>query len=109
LDKFGLIVEATGVLDLLMKVVKESGTNSTLLLLGFPYGKFEYNFEDVVGKDKIIVGSVGGEENDFDDALKILPELDLEPFSKTVLPLENFAQAWKLHNEAKQLKVILKA
>jgi len=72
------------------------------------YGKFDYNFEEIVGKEKVIVGSVGGDREDFDEALKLLPALDTAPFMQTVLPLEKFHEAWKLHQESKQLKIILK-
>ena len=108
LAQYGLIIEATGSLDVLRIILGESAVDSTLLLLGFPYGKFDYNFEEIVGKEKVIVGSVGGDREDFDEALKLLPALDTAPFMQTVLPLEKFHEAWKLHQESKQLKIILK-
>ena len=108
LARFDLIVEATGAADVLKKVLEESRFDSTLLLLGFPYGNLSYNFEDVVGQEKVIIGSVGGREEDFDEALKLLPLLNILPFTQNVLPLENFKEAWKLQQESKQLKIILK-
>ena len=108
LARFDLIVEATGAADVLKKVLEESRFDSTLLLLGFPYGNLSYNFEDVVGQEKVIIGSVGGREEDFDEALKLLPLLNILPFTQNVLPLENFKEAWKLQQESKRLKIILK-
>jgi len=108
LDKFGTIIEATGSADILKEALRGSGLDATLLLLGFPYGNFEYNFEDVVGKDKVILGSVGGDARDFDEALDLLPKLDTAPFTQHILSIEEFARAWEMHNSSKQLKIILK-
>lgn len=108
LAKFDLIVEATGAADVLENILTESRLDSTLLLLGFPYGNLNYNFENLVGQEKVIIGSVGGSDEDFEEALKLLPLLNTSPFTQNVLPLENFKQAWELQREAKQLKIILK-
>lgn len=108
LNRFSLVVEATGSVEVLMSVLDKTKLDSTILLLGFPYGKLDYNFEDVVGKEKAIIGSVGGAREDFQKALKILPQLDTQYFTQNVLPLENFKQAWEIQRDSKQLKVILK-
>lgn len=108
LERFNVVIEITGSAAVLGKVLKETHTDATLLLLGFPYGNLNYNFEDVVGRDKVIIGSVGGEEEDFEEALQMLPKLDTTPFIQKVLSLEEFSHAWKLHRDAKQLKIILK-
>ncbi|MBI2042738.1 MAG: hypothetical protein HYT21_03275, partial [Candidatus Nealsonbacteria bacterium] len=78
------------------------------LLLGFPYGKIDYNFEDIVGKEKAVIGSVGGREGDFDDALQLLPQLNTRPFLKNILPLRDFKKAWQMHKDSRNLKIILK-
>ncbi|MFH1780849.1 MAG: glycosyltransferase [Candidatus Nealsonbacteria bacterium] len=108
LDRFAFIVEATGSADVLKMILNESKLDATMLLLGFPYGNLNYNFEDIVGKEKTVIGSVGGEREDFQEALKILPKLDTVPFIGNVLPLENFKQAWEIQKKSKQLKIILK-
>lgn len=108
LDRFDLIVEATGSADVLKYILQKSRVDSTLLLLGFPYGNINYNFEDVVGKEKVVIGSVGGAAEDFDEALELLPRLNTSPFTQNVLPLEEFARAWELQHQARQLKLILK-
>lgn len=108
LEKFSAVIEVTGSADVLEKVLKETRVDATLLLLGFPYGNFNFNFENVVGQEKVIIGSVGGEEEDFEQALQLLPKLDTAPFVQKVLALEEFSQAWKLQRDAQQLKIILK-
>lgn len=108
LEKFNVIIEVTGVVDVLEKVLKETRVDATLLLLGFPYGNLNFNFENVVGQEKVIIGSVGGEGEDFEQALQLLPKLDTGPFIQKVLTLEEFSQAWKLQRDAQQLKIILK-
>ena len=106
-EKFDVIIEATGSKIILERILKESRVNSTILLLGFPYGGMEYNFEDVVGKEKVIIGSVGADREDFSSALDLLPQLTMDVFTKTVMPLERFAEAWQHQRSAKYLKVLL--
>ncbi|MBI2410224.1 glycosyltransferase [Candidatus Kaiserbacteria bacterium] len=108
LGSFDIIVELTGVREVLEKALSQSRFDSALLVLGFPYGKMSYNFEDVVGNEKVIVGSVGGDERAFDEALALLPHLDLSAFTNTILPLEEFETAWQMQREGKQLKILLK-
>lgn len=108
LDKFDVIIEITGSREVLEQVMKESRIDSSILLLGFPYGDMKYNFEDLVGKEKVIVGSVGAEWEDFDEALKLLSELDMTPFTQMVMPLSDFEKAWQLHKTSKHLKILLK-
>lgn len=109
LNNFNVVIEATGQVDVLKRVLNESRTDSTILLLGLPYGEFQYNFESLVAQERIIVGSVGSSSEDFQWALQALPQMDISPFTQTILPLEEFSEAWRLHRSAKHLKVILKA
>lgn len=108
LNRFSFIAEATGAADVLSRVLGESGLDSTILLLGFPYGNLNYNFEDMIGKEKAVIGSVGGAREDFQEALRILNKIDTVPFTQNVLPLEKFKQAWEIQRDSKQLKTILK-
>ncbi len=108
LEKFNVIIEATGSRQVLEQILEESRLDSTILLLGFPYGNLNYNFENIVGQEKVIIGSVGAEASDFGKALKLLPELDMVPFTQTVMPLEDFEEAWRLHKTSKHLKILLK-
>jgi 2-desacetyl-2-hydroxyethyl bacteriochlorophyllide A dehydrogenase len=108
LNKFDVIIEATGAADVLKRILEESRADATLLLLGFPYGNINYNFENLVGQEKVIIGSVGGAREDFKEALKLLPKLNTYPFTQQVLPLKEFSKAWKLQRTLKYLKIILK-
>jgi len=108
LERFDLIVEATGMADLLKRILVESRSYATILLLGFPYGKIDYNFENLVGSEKIIIGSVGGDQENFRKAILLLPTLDTIPFTKNILSLEEFNKAWQFQRTSKYLKVILK-
>jgi 2-desacetyl-2-hydroxyethyl bacteriochlorophyllide A dehydrogenase len=107
LGTYDLIVEATGSKLVLEPVMKNTRVDATILLLGFPYGDMTYNFEDVVGKEKVIAGSVGADGIDFDKALEMLPQLDMKAFTEVVMPLENFKEAWEIHRESKHLKILL--
>jgi len=108
LKSFDVIIEATGSKEVLGQILKESKTGATILLLGFPYGSIAYNFEDIPGKEKFIAGSVGGDKEDFDEALNLLPKIDTAAFTEKIMPLEEFSQAWKLQKTGKHLKIILK-
>ena len=108
LEKFDILIEITGSKQVLEEVLKQSGFDKTILLLGFPYGDMNYNFEDLIGQEKVIVGSVGAEEIDFSSALNLLPKLDLTEFTKKVLPLSEFEKAWQLQRSGDYLKILLK-
>jgi 2-desacetyl-2-hydroxyethyl bacteriochlorophyllide A dehydrogenase len=107
LSTFGMVVEATGSKIVLEQVLQQTTVDATVLLLGFPYGDIQYNFEDVVGKEKMIVGSVGADGVDFEAALELIPKLNMEPFVQNVLPLEKYDSAWKELRASKHLKIIL--
>ncbi len=108
LDSFDAVIEATGSKEILEQVIRESRNDATVMLLGFPYGTITYNFEDLVGFEKVFAGSVGGDSEDFVEALNLLPKLRMEPFVQKVFPLEQFKEAWDLHQTSKFLKVLLK-
>lgn len=107
LEGFDIIVEATGSLQVLEQVLKNVPVDGTLLLLGFPYGDMQYNFENFVGKENVIVGSVGADGIDFEAALELLPKLDMEEFTKVVMPLQDFEKAWETHKTFTYLKILL--
>jgi 2-desacetyl-2-hydroxyethyl bacteriochlorophyllide A dehydrogenase len=108
LQKYDVIVEATGSEDALKSVLKQSGLNSTVVLLGFPYGESDYNFEDLVGKEKVFIGSVGAESEDFEEALRILPKLDTKQLVGHVYPLREFERGWSDLRAGRYLKILLK-
>ena len=51
---------------------------------------------------------VSSKKEDFEEALKLLPKLDTAAFTEKVMPLEEFAEAWRLQKTGKHLKIILK-
>src|SRR3989344_3491266 len=108
LNRFDTIVECTGSKEVLERVIKESRSDATIMLLGFPYGDVNYNFEDLVGQEKVIAGSVGGDSQDFPKALSLLPKLDMRAFGESVFPLEDFEKAWEMHRPGEYLKILLK-
>lgn len=109
LGDFDVLIEATGDPDALHAMLHHSAPGSAVLLLGLPYARREFNFESIVAYDKTIIGSVGSSGQDFEEAIEVLPTLELDPFFEKVLPLEEFAAAWQLTRARKYLKVILQA
>lgn len=107
LDRFDWLIEATGDQDALKALLERSSPGATLLLLGFPYARDSFNFESVVAFDRTIVGSVGSGSRDFEEALRTLPSLHLEPFLKAAFPLRAWERAWQTVEARKELKVML--
>ena len=108
LDQFDWLVEATGDQSALTILLEKSRTGATLLLMGFPYANHPFTFESIVGFDKTVVGSVGSNGGDFEQALTTLPLLDTSPFLQAAYPLENYADAWADVRARKHIKVMLK-
>jgi threonine dehydrogenase-like Zn-dependent dehydrogenase len=108
LGRFEYIVEATGNRQALRKAIHESRTGATILLLGFPYGDFNFNFETIVSYDKSIIGSVGSTREDFKEAIQIYDKLNLQEFTKHIFTLDEYEEAWAKRREGKILKAIIK-
>lgn len=108
LEGFDTVIDATGSRTVLEKILHGTVVDSTILLLGFPYGEIAYNFEDIVGNEKVVIGSVGADEEDFVQALQLLPKLEMEPFTRIVMSLEDFEKAWNAHKNANHLKILLR-
>ncbi len=79
-----------------------------MLLLGLPYANREYNFENIVAYDKIIIGSVGSAAKHFDMAIELLPQINTDIFTEKIIDLSEFRQAWDLARSQQYLKIILK-
>jgi len=107
LSEYQLIVEATGSQAALSRILVASATGCTVLLLGFPYAAEPYSFEGIVAFDRSVIGSVGSSSRDFDEALTLLPQLDLGEFIGARYPLDQFEQAWDRLRLKQDLKVIL--
>jgi threonine dehydrogenase-like Zn-dependent dehydrogenase len=78
LQEFDAIVEATGSPQALQVILEKSRPGCVLLLLGLPYASQPFNFETLVGYDKTVIGSVGSATADFQEAIHVLPRLDLK-------------------------------
>jgi 2-desacetyl-2-hydroxyethyl bacteriochlorophyllide A dehydrogenase len=108
LNEFDWLVEATGDQSALTALLDKSRTGATLLLMGFPYATHNFTFESIVGFDKAVVGSVGSNGGDFDEALATLPLLETSPFLKACYPLEDYERAWADVRSRAHIKVMLK-
>lgn len=108
LDQFDWLVEATGDQSALTTLLEKSATGATLLLVGLPYGHHNFSFESIVGFDKAVVGSVGSNGADFEEALATLPLLDTSPFLQQCYPLEEYERAWNDVRSRAHIKVMLK-
>jgi 2-desacetyl-2-hydroxyethyl bacteriochlorophyllide A dehydrogenase len=108
LENYDWIVEATGDQTALTSILQQSATGATLLLMGLPYAHHNFSFESIVGFDKTVVGSVGSNCADFEEALATLPLLDTSPFLKASYPLEEYERAWNDVRSRAHIKVMLK-
>jgi D-arabinose 1-dehydrogenase-like Zn-dependent alcohol dehydrogenase len=72
-----------------------------------PYAHRQFTFENIVAFDKTVVGSVGSNGEDFEEAITLLPELETNAFTEKIMPLAEFREAWELVQARKHLKVIL--
>lgn len=107
LRNFDVLIEATGDPAALDAVLRLSPAGSTLLLLGLPYDRRDFSFETIVAYDKSIVGSVGSRAEDFEAAIHLLPQLDVSPYLRCVLPLERFKEGLDHAHQKNHLKVLL--
>ena len=94
---------------MLAAALTRSRSNATLLLLGLPYGERRFSFEAVAAFDKTVVGSVGSTAADFDAAIALLPDLNLEHHLQCRLRLDQFKEGWEKARSGEVLKVILDA
>ena len=107
LAEFDVLAEVTGDPEALDEMLQRSAPGSTILVLGLPYAQKQFTFENIAAYDKTVVGSVGCGPQEFEEALGLLLELDLEPFLKCVLPLSRYREGWEIIRQRKQLKVLL--
>lgn len=107
LKEFDAIIEITGDPDVLDAVLHSSRANVVILLLGLPYGNKNFSFEAVAAYDKTVIGSVGSTAADFDAAIELLPNLDLDRHLECRLPLDAFEEAWRRARHGEGLKIML--
>ncbi len=102
-----VLVETTGDPDALQDMMVKSMPGAAILLLGVPMAHEQFIFRDLVAYDKTIVGSVGRERADVEEALELLPRLELGPFLQHIVPFDRFAEAWQSVRNDEYLKTLL--
>ena len=107
LAEFNVLIEVTGDPEALDTMLHRSAAGATILLLGLPYAHRQFTFESIVAYDKAVVGSVGSSSQEFEEAIRLLPELDLEPYLQCILPLDRFREGWENFRQRKHLKILL--
>jgi 2-desacetyl-2-hydroxyethyl bacteriochlorophyllide A dehydrogenase len=108
LGDFESLVEVTGNPDALDGILHQSPAGARILLLGLPYARRQFTFENIVAYDKMLVGSVGSAAKHFDLAIDLLPQINTDVFMEKLLPLSRFKEAWEISKSGKHLKTILK-
>jgi 2-desacetyl-2-hydroxyethyl bacteriochlorophyllide A dehydrogenase len=109
LASFEWLVEATGQQSALTQLLDRAPTGATILLLGLPYAPQTFSFESLVAYDRSVVGSVGSNGADFEEALATLAQIDTAPFLGATFALEEFENAWSVVRSRSVLKVMLRA
>jgi len=104
---FSTIIECTGNGDLVKKVISDSATGSTILLLGLPYNLQPLDLENIVTFDKKIVGSVGSASEDFRNALDTAKLINMDRFNDLVFQFDDWQMAMEKHKQKQVLKVKL--
>ena len=107
LSEFNVLAEVTGDPSALDRVLRLSAPGATILLLGSPPGATQTTSESAAANDKTVVESAGSGAKEYAEAIKLLPQLDLEALVRCVLPLDRFREGWDYLREGKQLKVLL--
>ena len=104
---FEVLVEATGDPEVLQAMLHQSAPGATILLLGLSYAHRPFTFESIAAHDQTVIGSAGCGPEEFDEALRVLPEFDLGIYLQCILPLEKYRDAWEIFQQRKHLKVLL--
>ncbi len=108
LDRFEYVVECTGAAEVAELLVTRTATGSNVLFLGFPYAPLKWDVEQLVAQDKRFIGSVGSDYETFEQAIRILPTLNLAQFDEVVLDLHDWEQAYRIHESKRHLKIKLR-
>jgi 2-desacetyl-2-hydroxyethyl bacteriochlorophyllide A dehydrogenase len=107
IPEMGALIEATGDAAALDQLLRRCGAGVPLLLLGFPYGRRDFNFESIVAFDRIVIGSVGSTAADFAEAVDLIGDLPLEPLLTRTVPIAEFPVAVDEARKRHHLKVML--
>ena len=108
LGQFQVLVEATGDPEVLKRMLEGSNAGATVLLLGLPYSRRQFTVEGGTVWDKSMIWSGGAEPTDFQEAIRLLPQLSMDGLTERVLPLSQFSEAWESFRQGDHLKVLIK-
>ena len=103
-----LLLEVTGDPDALQSMLMNSDSGATILLLGLPYARKSFSFENIVAYDKIVIGSVGSARVDFMDAIQAIQKLDLSALTENLFEPVQYAEAWSKFRSREVLKALLR-
>ena len=109
LAEFDALIEVTGDPEVLEPMLRQSPPGATILLLAFSYSRTPFALESIVARDKTVIGSGGCGSQEFEEALRLLPSLELDSYLQCILPLDQYRDAWEAFRQRKYLKVILAA
>jgi 2-desacetyl-2-hydroxyethyl bacteriochlorophyllide A dehydrogenase len=107
LGRFEALVETTGDPLSLDRMLRESPSGAAILVLGVPYAHRRFTFQNEFAYDKTLVGSVGSDSKDIEDALVLLAQLELDCFFEHIAPLESFSSIWNSARSGEYLKALL--
>jgi D-arabinose 1-dehydrogenase-like Zn-dependent alcohol dehydrogenase len=72
-----------------------------------PYSHKQFTFKSIVAYDKTVVGSIGSSSQEFEEALRLLPQLNVDAYLQRILPLDQFRKGWEDVRQRAYLKVLL--
>ena len=107
LAEYDALVELTGDPEVLEAMLQASAPGATILLLGLPYAQRQFTFDNIVSYDKTVVGSVGSTSQEYEEALKLLPQINVDALLQCILPLDQYRQGWDHFRQHNYLKVLL--
>ena len=108
LERFDVLVEATGDPGSLRPMFEASKPGATVLLLGLPYSRRQFTAPSSATFDKTMIWSFGAGSDDYREAMRLLPQIPMDRLTDWVFPLSQFHDAWDSYSRGDHLKVLLK-
>lgn len=107
LYNFDVLIEVTGDPQVLDTLLHQSGPSATILLLDLPYADKQISLEKFLAHDKAVVSSSGSTPKEYEEALALLPQLNVDLLLECVFPMEQFREALQTFEQRRYLKVML--
>lgn len=108
-SQFDWFVETTGESRMLEDLLNEAPAGAAVLLLGHPPVDQVFSVASLLAHERSIVGSIGSTRRDFDEALALLPSIDVRPLLRAAYPLAQYEKAFATARSREALKVMLTA